>query len=112
MDPASRPLPLVQQHYGTLLRLKNYFPFSLIDACGTLEQCRVQIARELRYTLLCYAAHSPAQHMPQQRSHISQTPSSLKARAVCWHLAEHLIEMGHTSLHLRTTTSHCQLIYK
>ena len=39
----------MQQHYGTLLRLKQHFPFSLIDACGTLEQCRVQIARELRY---------------------------------------------------------------
>ena len=43
-------MPL-QQHYGTLLRLKRHFPFSLIDACGTLEQCRAQIARELRCAL-------------------------------------------------------------
>ena len=39
----------VQQHYSTLLRLKQYFPFSLIDAMGSLDECKAQIARELRY---------------------------------------------------------------
>ena len=38
-----------QQHYSTLLRLKQYFPFSLIDAMGSLDECKAQIARELRY---------------------------------------------------------------
>lgn len=38
-----------QAHYNTLLRLKQYFPFSLIDAMGSLDECRAQIARELRY---------------------------------------------------------------
>lgn len=38
-----------QQHYTTLLRLKQYFPFSLIDAMGSLDECKAQIARELRY---------------------------------------------------------------
>ena len=41
--------PTVQAHYSTLLRLKQYFPFSLIDAMGSLEECKAQIARELRY---------------------------------------------------------------
>lgn len=27
----------MQAHYNTLLRLKQYFPFSLIDAMGTLD---------------------------------------------------------------------------
>ena len=39
----------MQQHYSTLLRLKQYFPFSLIDAMGSLDECKAQIARELRY---------------------------------------------------------------
>ena len=39
----------MQQHYTTLLRLKQYFPFSLIDAMGSLDECKAQIARELRY---------------------------------------------------------------
>ena len=36
-------------HYHTILRLKSFFPFSLIDAMGTLEEARQQIMRELRY---------------------------------------------------------------
>jgi adenylate kinase len=36
-------------HYHTILRLKSYFPFSLIDAMGSLEEARQQIMRELRY---------------------------------------------------------------
>lgn len=38
-----------KEHYGTLLRLKQHFPFSLIDAMGPLDDCRRQIQRELRY---------------------------------------------------------------
>jgi adenylate kinase len=36
-------------HYGTLLRLKERFPFTLVDACGTLADTEAQIATELRY---------------------------------------------------------------
>jgi hypothetical protein len=32
-----------------VLKLKDFFPFSLIDAMGTLAECEAQIARELRY---------------------------------------------------------------
>lgn len=41
--------PSCREHYGTLLRLKQHFPFSLIDAMGPLDDCRRQIQRELRY---------------------------------------------------------------
>lgn len=40
---------MFKAHYHTILRLKQYFPFSLIDAMGSLEECRQQIMRELRY---------------------------------------------------------------
>ena len=44
------PSPLaLQAHYNTVLRLKQFFPFSLIDAMGSLEDTRAQIMRELRY---------------------------------------------------------------
>ena len=31
------------------MRLKEHFPFHLIDAMGTVEECEGQIANELRY---------------------------------------------------------------
>eukprot|EP00884_Botryococcus_braunii_P018635 jgi/Botrbrau1/5455/Bobra.27_1s0006.1 len=44
-----RRYEVFKAHYNTLLRLKQYFPFSLIDAMGTLDECKAQITRELRY---------------------------------------------------------------
>ena len=41
-----RRYQVFKAHYTTILRLKSYFPFSLIDAMGTLEECRSQIVRE------------------------------------------------------------------
>jgi hypothetical protein len=38
-----------RRHYSTLLRLKERFPFCLIDACGSLADTEAQIATELRY---------------------------------------------------------------
>jgi len=62
--------PCIQAHYGTLLRLKQYFPFSLIDAMGSLEECRHQIVRELRYQSsmdLEEATYSAIRHLPLAR---------------------------------------------
>jgi len=36
-------------HYSTLLRLKERFPFTLVDACGSLADTEAQIQNELRY---------------------------------------------------------------
>ena len=44
-----RRYQVFKSHYNTILRLKSYFPFSLIDAMGGLQDCRAQIVRELRY---------------------------------------------------------------
>lgn len=60
----------LQAHYGTLLRLKQYFPFSLIDAMGTVEECRRQIVRELRYQSsmdLEEQTYSAIRHLPLAR---------------------------------------------
>ena len=46
---AKRRYSTFKEHYATLLRLKHYFPFTLIDAMGSLRECEAQISRELRY---------------------------------------------------------------
>ena len=43
----THPPQVFKAHYHTILRLKSFFPFSLIDAMGTLEEARQQIMREL-----------------------------------------------------------------
>ena len=96
---------LLQQHYGTLLRLKNYFPFSLIDACGTLEQCRVQIARELRY--ISATCHAPTHlhrisHSRDPISHKPQAASPPELHAGIW-LSTFILMYG-SRLHMLTTT--------
>ena len=59
-----------QAHYHTILRLKTFFPFSLIDAMGTLEEARQQIMRELRYQSsldLDEATYAAIRHLPLAR---------------------------------------------
>ena len=48
-SPFPPPLQVFRAHYHTILRLKSFFPFSLIDAMGSLDEARAQIMRELRY---------------------------------------------------------------
>ena len=54
-----------------MLRLKQFFPFSLIDAMGSLEDTRAQIMRELRYqsSLDLQVCHSTACHREACHSH-------------------------------------------
>lgn len=40
---ARRRYKIFKQHYDTLLRLKAFFPFHLIDGMGTLAECREQV---------------------------------------------------------------------
>mmetsp|Transcript_35067 Transcript_35067/g.89715 ORF Transcript_35067/g.89715 Transcript_35067/m.89715 type:complete len:551 (-) Transcript_35067:374-2026(-) len=49
MAKAMRRYDTFKKNYGMVLKLKEFFPFSLIDAMGSLAECEAQIARELRY---------------------------------------------------------------
>ena len=40
---ARRRYHIFRQHYDTLLRLRAFFPFHLIDGMGTLSECREQV---------------------------------------------------------------------
>ena len=72
----------MQAHYTTLLRLKQYFPFSLIDAMGSLEECRAQIARELRYQSsldLDEATYAAIRHLPLAKDLVRASRQQLVA---------------------------------
>ena len=72
----------LQAHYTTLLRLKQYFPFSLIDAMGSLEECRAQIARELRYQSsldLDEATYAAIRHLPLAKDLVRASRQQLVA---------------------------------
>ncbi|KAL6769636.1 hypothetical protein ACKKBG_A31795 [Auxenochlorella protothecoides x Auxenochlorella symbiontica] len=65
-----RRYQVFKMHYQTILRLKQFFPFSLIDAMGTPEECRQQIMRELRYQSsldLDAATYGAIRHLPLAR---------------------------------------------
>ena len=79
---AAEGWPCAQAHYTTLLRLKQYFPFSLIDAMGTLEECRAQIARELRYQSsldLDEATYAAIRHLPLAKDLVRASRQQLVA---------------------------------
>lgn len=48
-EAARNRYKIFREHYHTLLRLRRYFHFTMINAMGSLAQCEAQIARELRY---------------------------------------------------------------
>lgn len=65
-----RRYQVFRSHYHTILRLKSHFPFSLIDAMGTVEECRAQITRELRYQSsldLAPETYAEIRHLPLAR---------------------------------------------
>lgn len=65
-----RRYQVFKAHYHTILRLKQYFPFSLIDAMGSPEDCRAQIMTELRYQSsldLDEKTYAAIRHLPLAR---------------------------------------------
>ena len=72
-----------QAHYSTLLRLKQYFPFSLIDAMGTVDDTKAHILRELRYQSsldLDDATYQSIKHLPLARHLVKSSRQQLVTR--------------------------------
>ena len=72
-----------RRHYATLLRLKERFPFSLIDGCGSLNDTQAQIARELRYQSsleLSEKAYCGIRHVPLASDLVADARRQLVAR--------------------------------
>ncbi|CAG9460843.1 unnamed protein product [Pedinophyceae sp. YPF-701] len=72
-----------KEHYGAMLRLMQFFPFALIDAMGTVQDCEAQIARELRYQSdldLCEETYLAIQHLPLAKEVVTRSRQQLVAR--------------------------------
>ncbi|KAF6250719.1 hypothetical protein COO60DRAFT_1568871 [Scenedesmus sp. NREL 46B-D3] len=66
-EKASKRYQIFRQHYSAILRLKQFFPFHLIDACGSPADTQEQIRQELRYQSsldLSEEAYSAIRHLP------------------------------------------------
>ena len=116
----------MQAHYATILRLKQYFPFSLIDAMGGLEDTRAQISRELRYQSsldLDEATYAAIRHLPLAQDLVRASRQQLVHRLDTYSKRHHKIfmEVGcacmhaclllYLTLHLNTAAYHIMCIH-
>lgn len=102
----------MQAHYATILRLKQYFPFSLIDAMGGLEDTRAQISRELRYQSsldLDEATYAAIRHLPLAQDLVRASRQQLVHRLDTYSKRHHKIfmEVGCACMHACCCISHC-----
>ncbi|DBA76165.1 hypothetical protein WJX77_008047 [Trebouxia sp. C0004] len=91
-----RRYEVFRAHYATILRLKQYFPFSLIDAMGGLEDTRAQISRELRYQSsldLDEATYAAIRHLPLAQDLVRASRQQLVHRLDTYSKRHHKIFM-------------------
>lgn len=83
---------IFKHHYTTLLRLMQHFPFTLIDAMGSLKECELQIAKELRYQSsldLDEDTYALIAHIPLAKEVVRRSRQQLVAR-LDWYAARNL----------------------
>jgi adenylate kinase len=81
-DVARKRYAIFKLHYSTILRLKHFHAFSLIDAMGTLDETRAQIARELRYQSsleLAEPTYRAIRHLPLAADLVREARQALVA---------------------------------
>lgn len=74
---------IFRHHYSAILRLKQFFPFHLIDAMGTLAETREAITKELRYQSsldLSEKTYSSIRHLPLARELVKSARQQLVMR--------------------------------
>mmetsp|Transcript_26912 Transcript_26912/g.58761 ORF Transcript_26912/g.58761 Transcript_26912/m.58761 type:complete len:585 (+) Transcript_26912:197-1951(+) len=72
-----------KQHYTATLRLKQFFPFHLIDAMGSLAETQEAITTELRYQSsldLSQATYQAIRHLPLARDLVQHARQQLVSR--------------------------------
>ena len=77
-----RRFEVFRTHYSTCLKLQRFFPFTLIDALGSLEDTRAQIARELRYQSsldLDESTYAAIRHLPLAADLVREARQALVA---------------------------------
>jgi hypothetical protein len=53
VEKCKKRYDIFKAHYGAAMRLKQFFPFHLIDAMGSLEETHEAISLELRCVVEC-----------------------------------------------------------
>ena len=82
-DKAKQRYDVFREHYGTLLRLKEYFPFHIIDAMGSIAGVEQQIENELRYQSsleLSQRTYEHIKHIPLAKDLTHRTRERLVSR--------------------------------
>ena len=82
-DLARHRYSVFKNHYGTLLRLKQYFPFHLIDGMGNITEVERQIENELRYQSsleLSQRTYDRIKHIPLAKDLTHRTRERLVSR--------------------------------
>ena len=80
---ARRRYAIFRQHYDTLLKLSEHFPFHLIDAMGSVAECEAQIARELSYQSsldLNEGTYNAIKHIPLSNDLVALSRQQLVVR--------------------------------
>ncbi|MEW5303485.1 MAG: hypothetical protein WDW36_006171 [Sanguina aurantia] len=67
IETCKKRYDIFRQHHSAVLRLKQFFPFHLIDAMGSLAETQEAITTELRYQSsldLSYETYAAIRHLP------------------------------------------------
>ena len=83
IDKCRKRYGIFKTHYAATLRLKRFFPFTLIDAMGSLPETREQITKELRYQSsldLSVATYVMIRHLPLAKDIVRSARQELVMR--------------------------------
>jgi len=83
IEKCKKRYDIFKTHYGATMRLKQFFPFHLIDSMGTLEETQEAISLELRYQSsldLSAATYASLRHLPLSRELAQHARQQLVSR--------------------------------
>lgn len=83
IDKCKKRYDIFKTHYGATMRLKQFFPFHLIDSMGSLEETQEAISLELRYQSsldLSSTTYSSIRHLPLSRDLAQHARQQLVSR--------------------------------
>lgn len=83
VDTCKKRYAIFKTHYPAILRLKQFFPFHLIDAMGSLDENQEQIVKELRFQSsldLNEDTYSAIRHLPLAKDLVKTARQQLVRR--------------------------------
>lgn len=83
IEKCKKRYAIFKQHYAATLRLRQFFPFHLIDAMGTLSETQEAITQELRYQSsldLDQQTYQSIRHLPESHMLVQHARQQLVSR--------------------------------